>query len=174
MIRVIEVYRDVDPDAVGSVIEDAGRLPPRLHLHHSQWKPGRVGHPHARCDAPAQELADTAVATLSYVPAVVALAAHHGTDGATGLGGTGGAGGVGPQAAVERMVLNTATTAYDTAHLNEEARDSTTTDPLTGLPNRRHFIEQATVKADSALPTDRPVSAAVLDVDLETIMKFSC
>ncbi|CUU56876.1 diguanylate cyclase (GGDEF) domain-containing protein [Parafrankia irregularis] len=175
-IRVTEVHGDVDPRAVGSSVEHAGDV-----LGPAFAGAAVGGSPAARpirlpgVPEPLRNWLALPATALRPVPAVVVLATHHGVtggvDGSGGLGGAGPAGGpgseggAGPQAEVARMVLNTAATAYDNARLYEEARHSAATDPLTGLPNRRHFVEQATVEADARLPADRPTSAAMIDVD---------
>ncbi|WP_237702952.1 MULTISPECIES: GGDEF domain-containing protein [Protofrankia] len=55
--------------------------------------------------------------------------------------------------------------AYQNAQLFEEVQRHAATDQLTGLANRRHFLEQAERAVKSHAATDLPLSAAMMDID---------
>lgn len=51
-------------------------------------------------------------------------------------------------------------------HLEQELREQARTDFLTGMANRRHFMERAEEELARAVRHDRPMSLLVLDIDL--------
>lgn len=66
---------------------------------------------------------------------------------------------------VARTVIDQAVIAYQNAQLFEEVQRHAATDQLTGLANRRHFLEQAERAVKSHAATDLPLSAAMMDID---------
>jgi diguanylate cyclase (GGDEF)-like protein len=58
-----------------------------------------------------------------------------------------------------------AATALDNARLFGEVQRLAITDPLTGLYNRRHFLEAAQIEFERALRYDRSLSLMMLDLD---------
>lgn len=56
--------------------------------------------------------------------------------------------------------------ALEKARLFQEMREQAVTDPLTGLRNRRGFLDLARREVDRALRFRRPLAALVLDIDL--------
>ena len=56
-------------------------------------------------------------------------------------------------------------TAYDNARLFSQVQRLATTDGLTGIANRRHFTELATRQLGLAVRHNRPLAAAMLDID---------
>jgi diguanylate cyclase (GGDEF)-like protein len=57
-------------------------------------------------------------------------------------------------------------TAYEKASLFARARQLATTDELTGVANRRHFLELAEREAGRAHREDREIAVAMIDIDL--------
>jgi diguanylate cyclase (GGDEF)-like protein/PAS domain S-box-containing protein len=53
----------------------------------------------------------------------------------------------------------------DRKRMEEELRRMATTDSLTGVFNRRHFMDNAAVEVERAVRYDRPLSALMLDID---------
>ncbi|MDT3446561.1 diguanylate cyclase [Pseudofrankia sp. BMG5.37] len=64
-----------------------------------------------------------------------------------------------------RTVIEQTLIAYRNAQLFEELRQHASTDPLTGLANRRQFLEQAEHAIKRRAAACQPVSAAMIDVD---------
>jgi diguanylate cyclase (GGDEF)-like protein len=76
-------------------------------------------------------------------------------------------GGVGSQAAagIAAVFARHAAAAYDNALLFRQVEQLATTDGLTGIHNRRHFMEQAARELAGAHRHRRPVAAIMLDID---------
>jgi len=69
-----------------------------------------------------------------------------------------------------RELTEEATPALENAHLFEEVRQLATTDRLTRLDNRRHFLERADMEIARAQRYGNPLVAIMLDIDtLESI-----
>lgn len=69
------------------------------------------------------------------------------------------------QIQIARTVIDQTMNAYQNAQLFEELRHYATTDPLTGLANRRQFVEQAERAIAIRAAADLPMSAAMIDID---------
>lgn len=55
--------------------------------------------------------------------------------------------------------------AFEVARLHEQLRTLAATDPLTGLMNRRAFVDQIEAEINRSRRTDRPFAVALLDLD---------
>nr|WP_235497882.1 diguanylate cyclase [Frankia sp. R43] len=152
MMRVMEVTGNVDSRAVGTVLPDPpAQLAPAFDGVAVSDTKVAVHLPGTPC--PLTSWLALPVAPPRAVPTILVLASQNeGQERAL-------------QTEVARMVLDTAATAYENARLYEEARHSAATDPLTGLPNRRHFLEQARVKAGVRAQAGAAMSAMMIDVD---------
>jgi diguanylate cyclase (GGDEF)-like protein len=55
--------------------------------------------------------------------------------------------------------------SHELSRINERLAQQATTDPLTGLSNRRHFEEMLSALSNQAMRHDRAISLAMIDID---------
>jgi diguanylate cyclase (GGDEF)-like protein len=84
--------------------------------------------------------------------------------GALILGSTG-AGGLAEQVEVAAALVEQGLTAYDNASLFTRVQNMAAVDELTGIANRRRFLETAERDVDAAARHGRPLAAMMIDID---------
>jgi GGDEF domain-containing protein len=93
-------------------------------------------------------------------------------------GGVGGGKRRGPRSRVRgqtlRLFANQATDALESAARYEQLRELANRDPLTGLLNRRAFIDRLGEAAKRSFDLDRPLALAYCDLDNFKTLNDSC